>query len=197
MKQSVRHSQLKTLASVLHYTFREAQYTNITKDVQYITTLKNITVQEEMLWWAEADDLKHILFVACTSYPTVMMYYVIFFVCNVGAAIKTFIVECPIHLFHNCCFCILFVRWYGTIVNNNMMSRLAPITIWCPGLPLPSIPYFNPSLQSLTSIPPFNPPLHWGLWVTRQFKVMSSQQTTRINKFIEFQRSDACHSTTC
>ena len=85
MKQSVRHSQPKTFASVLRYTFREAQYTNTTTDVQYITTLKNITVREETLWWAEADDLKHISFVACTSYTTVIMYYVIF-VCYKGAS---------------------------------------------------------------------------------------------------------------
>ena len=54
MKQSVsHHSQLKMLASVLHYTFRETQYTNTTTDVQYIMTLKNITVREETLQWAD------------------------------------------------------------------------------------------------------------------------------------------------
>ena len=48
-KQSARQCQLRMLASVLHYTFREAQYTNTTTDVKFITTLKNITVQEEIL----------------------------------------------------------------------------------------------------------------------------------------------------
>ena len=43
-KQSACHSQPKTLVSVLRYTFREAQYTNTTTDVQFIMTLKNITV---------------------------------------------------------------------------------------------------------------------------------------------------------
>ena len=49
MKQSVRHSQLKMLVSVLHYTCRETQYTNTTTDVQYIMTLKNTTVPGEIL----------------------------------------------------------------------------------------------------------------------------------------------------
>ena len=49
-KQSARQSQLKMLASVLRYTFRETQYTNISTGVQYITTLKDITVQEENNW---------------------------------------------------------------------------------------------------------------------------------------------------
>ena len=47
MKQSVCHSQPKTPASVLHYTRRETQYKNTTTDVQYIMTLKNITVPGE------------------------------------------------------------------------------------------------------------------------------------------------------
>ena len=67
MKQSVHRSQPKMLVSVLPYTFRETQYTNTTTDVQFITTLKNITVRKETLSWAEADGLKqlqHILFVA-------------------------------------------------------------------------------------------------------------------------------------
>ena len=50
-KQIVRQSQLIMLASVLHYTFKEAHHTSANTDVQYITTLKNITVHEEMLWW--------------------------------------------------------------------------------------------------------------------------------------------------
>ena len=50
MKQSAHHSQPKMLASVQrYYTCREAQYTNTTIDVQFITTLKNITVREEIL----------------------------------------------------------------------------------------------------------------------------------------------------
>ena len=49
MKQSAHQSQLKMLASVLHYTFRETQYTNTTTDVQFIMTLKNITVPGETL----------------------------------------------------------------------------------------------------------------------------------------------------
>ena len=49
MKQSVRHSKLKMLAFVLHYTFTETLYTNATTDVQYITTLKIITVPGEIL----------------------------------------------------------------------------------------------------------------------------------------------------
>ena len=48
-KQSIRLSLLRTLASVLHYTFREVQHTNISTDVQYIMTLKSITVREETL----------------------------------------------------------------------------------------------------------------------------------------------------
>ena len=43
----VVHSQLKILASVLHYTCRETQYANTTTDVQYITTLKNITEEKK------------------------------------------------------------------------------------------------------------------------------------------------------
>ena len=42
-------SQLKMLASVLHHTCRETQYTNATTDVQHIMTLKNITVPEDTL----------------------------------------------------------------------------------------------------------------------------------------------------
>ena len=48
-KQSAHQSQLKMLASVLHYTFMKTQYTNTTTDVQYITTLKSITVREGIL----------------------------------------------------------------------------------------------------------------------------------------------------
>ena len=47
--QSAHQNQLKMLASVLRYTCREAQHTNISTDVQYIMTLKNITVREETL----------------------------------------------------------------------------------------------------------------------------------------------------
>ena len=43
-KQIAYQSQLIMLASVLRYTFREAQYTNTTEDALYIMTLKNITV---------------------------------------------------------------------------------------------------------------------------------------------------------
>ena len=46
---STPESQLKMLASVLRYTFREVQHTNISTDVPFITTLKNITVREETL----------------------------------------------------------------------------------------------------------------------------------------------------
>ena len=49
MKQSPLHSQPKMLASVLHYTFRETQYTNTTTDVQFIMILKNIIVPGETL----------------------------------------------------------------------------------------------------------------------------------------------------
>ena len=49
-KQTACQSQLKMLASVLHYIFREAHHTSTNIDVQYITTLKNITVHEEILY---------------------------------------------------------------------------------------------------------------------------------------------------
>ena len=52
-KQIACQSQLKMLASVLRYTFRETQHTYIITDVQYITTLQNTTVREEMLCWAD------------------------------------------------------------------------------------------------------------------------------------------------
>ena len=48
-KQSAHHSQLKMLASVLCYTFRKVQHTNISTDVPFTMTLKNITVREETL----------------------------------------------------------------------------------------------------------------------------------------------------
>ena len=48
-KQIACQNQLKMLVSVLHYTFREAHHTSASTDVLYITTLKNITVHEEML----------------------------------------------------------------------------------------------------------------------------------------------------
>ena len=48
-KQSAHLCQLKMLASVLCYTFREVQHTTFTTDVQYIMTLKNITVPGEIL----------------------------------------------------------------------------------------------------------------------------------------------------
>ena len=47
--QAAHHSQLKMLVFVLHYTLREAQFSNTTTDVQFIMTLKNITVREETL----------------------------------------------------------------------------------------------------------------------------------------------------
>ena len=58
-KLSACQSQLKMLASVLCYTFREAQRTSTNTDVQYIMTLKNITVHEEMLGWA--DNIREII----------------------------------------------------------------------------------------------------------------------------------------
>ena len=41
-KQSAHQSQFRTLASVLCYTFREVQHTNINTDVPFTMTLKNI-----------------------------------------------------------------------------------------------------------------------------------------------------------
>ena len=48
-KQSACQCQLKMLASVLRYTFREVQHTTISTDVQFIMSQKNITVREETL----------------------------------------------------------------------------------------------------------------------------------------------------
>ena len=48
-KQSAHQSQLKMLASVLRYTFKEVQHTNISTDVLFTMTLKSITVREETL----------------------------------------------------------------------------------------------------------------------------------------------------
>ena len=52
-KQSAHQSQLKAPVFVLRYIFREVQHTNIRTDVQYITTLKNIIIREEILRWAD------------------------------------------------------------------------------------------------------------------------------------------------
>ena len=83
--QSAHQSQLKMLASVLCYTFREIVYTNISTDVQYITTLKHITVQEEILWWA--NDSRQIIkkcvwrLVFYVLWDTHIMYHVICIFC--------------------------------------------------------------------------------------------------------------------
>ena len=49
--------QLKMPAPVLHYTFGEAQYTNTTEDVQYITTLKNMSQYQYRAAHSQTDNL--------------------------------------------------------------------------------------------------------------------------------------------